>query len=806
MENTENIYFEEENIDIKKFLFRILKNWYWFAISLFITITVAYLINRYSEPIYSLNSTIVVRDDSKGKGLSGAEQMLDGMEMFRSRKNVYNEIGILQSYKLTNRALKELKDFEITYIKGGRRGIKEAKLYNKSPFIVHTDTSKVQQRGHPIFVTIISQDKYLLEINEGLDINKEMYFGEQFEHDSFNFNITLRNPEGFKLDENNSNKYYFLKNDLNALTNQYKGKLGITVNDKKGSILTLAISGYVADQEADYLNKLSEVYIRDGLEVKNKTAEKTIDFIDSQLNNIIDSLNVAENDLQDFRTENQVIDITKEGQAIYERLESYQDEEITLKIKVKYYEYLLSYITSKNNYSDVIVPSIMGISDPVLSATVNKLAQLNSEKTNLQFTVTESNSSMELLNAQINAARSELMENIKNLIENTQMTLTEVEKNISEIEKDLRSLPSTERQLIQIQRMFNLNNGIYNYLLEKRSEAGIARASNIADNRILDYAMAENAAKISPKSSLNYMVALVLGLMFPVVIILLLDFFNNKIVDKKDIENHTRVPILGGIGHNNFRDDTPVLLNPKSSLAESFRSLRTNIQYMGAEKEIKIIMVSSTISGEGKTFCAANLATIFSMSGKRTLLMGFDLRKPKIHKVFNISNDKGISSYLIGQDSLQEIIYPTTQDNLFIAPSGPVPPNPAELIETERMKTLIEFVKNEFDTVIMDTPPVAIVTDPILLTKYSDVNIFIVRQNYSNKNVVQLIDDLQHRIKFKKLGILINDIKLNGYFGYGYNYGYGYGYGYGYDQDYYGDDGGKSKFSRILDSFNWKKS
>ncbi len=806
MENTENIYFEEENIDIKKFLFRILKNWYWFAISLFITITVAYLINRYSEPIYSISSTIVVRDDSKGKGLSGAEQMLDGMEMFRSRKNVYNEIGLLQSYKLCNRTLKELDDFEISYIKVGRRGIKEAKLYNKSPFVVHYDTSKVQQRGHPAYVSIISHDKYLLEIDEGMSINKEMYFGEQLEHESFNFNITLRNPEYFELEENTSNRYYFVINDLNSLTNLYKGKLGITVNDKKGSILTLAISGYVAEQEADYLNKLSEVYILDGLEVKNKTAEKTINFIDSQLSNIIDSLNVAEDDLQNFRTQNQVIDISKEGQAIYERLGSYQDEQVMLKINLSYYEYLLDYISSKNNYSDVIVPSIMGISDPVLSATVNKLSQLNSEKTNLQFTVTETNSSMELLNSQIYATRAELIENIKNLIENTKNTLNEVGKNIIVIEKNLRSLPGTERQLIQIQRMFNLNNEIYNYLLEKRSEAAIARASNIADNRILDYAISENAAKISPKSSLNYMVALVLGLMFPVIIILLLDFFNNKIIDKKDIENHTKVPILGGIGHNNFREDAPLILNPKSSLAESFRSLRTNIQYMGIESKVKIIMVSSTISGEGKTFCATNLATIFSMSGKKTLLMGLDMRKPKIHKVFNISNDKGISSFLIGQDSFQDIIHPTSQENLFVAPSGPVPPNPAELIETEKMKSLMELVKNEFDTIILDTPPVAIVTDPILLARFSDVNIFIVRQNYSNKNVVQLIDDLQHRIKFKKLGILINDIKLNGYFGYGYNYGYGYGYGYGYDQDYYGEDGGKSKFRRVLDSFKGVKS
>ena len=550
MDNSENIYFQEENIDIKKFLYRILRNWYWFAIALFFTITAAYLINRYSEPIYSVNSTVIVRDDEKGKGLSGAEQMIDGMEMFRSRKNVQNEMGILQSYKLTNEALKQLKDFEITYIKVGRRGIKEAKLYNQSPFVVNIDSSIAQRRGYPIFVTIQSADKYLLEIDEGYAIQKEMYFGEQFESNEFNFNINLRNPEGYKLEEKTSNKYYFIINDLNSLTNQYKGKLSITVNDKKGSILTLTTQGYVAEQEADYLNKLGEVYRDYGLGEKNQTAENTINFIDSQLANILDSLDVAETDLQNFRTKNQVIDISKEGQVVFEKLEEYQSEKVRLDINLKYYEYLVSYIKEKSNYSDIIAPSIMGISDPVLAATMSKLIQLNSEKTSLQFTVRESNPSLELLNSQIHATKDELVENIENLIGNTEGTIIEIERKIDETEKQLKTLPGTERQLIQITRMFNLNNEIYNYLLEKRAEAGIARASNIPDNKILDEARAINAAKVSPKNSLNYMVALVLGLMIPVVIILLLDFFNNKIVDKKDIENHTKVSVLGGIGHN----------------------------------------------------------------------------------------------------------------------------------------------------------------------------------------------------------------------------------------------------------------
>ena len=390
MENSENIYFQEENIDIKKFLMRILGNWYWFAISLFITVTVAYLVNRYSEPVYSVTSTIIVRDDEKGKGLSGAEQMIEGMEMFRSRKNIYNEMGILQSYELTNRTLKDLENFEITYINVGRRGIKESKLYNRSPFVVNIDTSFTQRRAYPINVTLLSNEKYLLEIDEEMDIRREMKYGEQFIHEAFNFNIELRDPESFETREKASNKYYFIINDFNSLTNAYKGKLGITVNDKKGSILILTTQGYVAQQEADFLNKLGEIYILSGLEQKNRTAENTIEFIDSQLQDIAHELWIAENNLQEFRTENQVIDISKEGQMIFEKFEAYQSQKNTLDISLKYYDYLLNYIKGKSNFSDIVAPSIMGVNDPILTATLVKLGQLNTDKTNLEFTVTES--------------------------------------------------------------------------------------------------------------------------------------------------------------------------------------------------------------------------------------------------------------------------------------------------------------------------------------------------------------------------------------------------------------------------------
>lgn len=788
---TDHIY-QEENIDIKKFLFKMLSNWYWFALSLFLTITSAYLINRYSEPVYSVNSTIIVRDYEKGSGLIGAEQMIESLDMFSSRKNIQNEIGILKSYSLAQKVMKELDNFKITYVNVGRRGIAESKLYTQSPIIVKPDTSANQRYGYPVYITIISDTEYELKIDEEFNIKKRMKFGESFINEDFNFIIELRDKKNFFVENLSSGKYYFIINSLNSLTNSYRSKLGVGVTDKESSILTLSTQGYVAQQEVDYLNKLMEVFINSDLEEKNLTAVNTIKFIDDLLMEVDDSLASAESNLMQFRQSHKILDISREGSAIFEQIEALQQEKTQLSIKIKYYNYLLDYIESKSDFKDIIAPSIIGINDPVLMSLLTQLSDLYSEKTELLYTAKENNPLIDVAIRKLTSTREGLLENLGNLIYSTDIAMDDVERRINKVDIEIRKLPATERKLIRIERNFNLNNDIYTYLLEKRAEAGIAQASNIPNNKILDIARVNNATKVSPKNSMNYMIALVIGLAIPLVIILLFDYFNNKIIDKSDIENNTNVPILGTIGHNHDESDLPVHQNPKSSIAESFRSIRTSIQYLLPEKERNIISISSAIVSEGKTFVAANLSIIIAMSGKKTLLVGLDMRKPKIHKDFNVNNDVGLSTYLIRETSYEDVIRSTDIENLYIATSGPIPPNPAELIEKESMKEFFDKVRKEFDYVVLDTPPVAIVTDAILLTQYTDTNIFVIRQKYSSKSVIQYIDELFNKKDIKNLSLLVNDVKIPSYYGYGYGYyfgyDYGYGYGYGYGRGYYGDE------------------
>jgi capsular exopolysaccharide synthesis family protein len=321
-------------------------------------------------------------------------------------------------------------------------------------------------------------------------------------------------------------------------------------------------------------------------------------------------------------------------------------------------------------------------------------------------------------------------------------------------------------------------------MLEKRSEAEIAKASNVSGNRVIDKAEPFNSAMISPQATRNYLIAIILGFLLPGLYIFLADRFHNKIVDKKDIERGTSVPIAGFIGHNSTNGELPVIAKPGSSLSESFRTIRTNLKFYQKVEGKSIFSVTSTISGEGKTFVSLNLAAVLSLLGKRTLLVGMDLRKPKLDRIFNSSGNIGLSTYLIGESAYEDIFITTDINNMYFVPSGPVPPNPTELIESEKMKLFIEKAKQQFDYIIMDTPPVGIVSDALLLGNYADVNLFIIRQGFSFKSTLEYIQNIFLKKELKNLTIVVNDIHISGYYGYGLRYGYGFYEGYGYNYGY----------------------
>lgn len=361
MDSKQQVYLsEEEGIDIKKYIFLILNHWWWFAISVFVALTITYMINRYSQKIYQANCSLIIGEEGSEAG--SIENILDELSRVRNTKRkavVENEISVLKSYKMARLALEEL-DFDVTYTAVGRRGIAELQLYKQSPFIVLPDTSKSNATGYPIYITLLSKEKYLLTIDDKHDINRELRFGEKFNSADFNFTILLRDPAAFNFEGMTTVRNYFVFNDLNQLANQYLSMLNVKVNDEKGSILTLSMKGFVREQVSDYLNKLSEVYVRSNLEEKNQASVNTIKFIDEQLRGIVDSLESTGLKLQKFRAENKVIDMSKEGNFLLTQMESLQSDKAILDLKAHYYDYLLDYVNKRNDYSDLVAPSVVG--------------------------------------------------------------------------------------------------------------------------------------------------------------------------------------------------------------------------------------------------------------------------------------------------------------------------------------------------------------------------------------------------------------------------------------------------------------
>jgi tyrosine-protein kinase Etk/Wzc len=358
------------------------------------------------------------------------------------------------------------------------------------------------------------------------------------------------------------------------------------------------------------------------------------------------------------------------------------------------------------------------------------------------------------------------------------------------------------RNYLEIERRFNVVNGIYSFLLQKRSEASIVSASNVANSEVVDPAVAP-ANPFFPNYQLNYLVGGALGLIIPFLFIVIRELTFNRIETRGQLERITSIPIIGVIGHNEQSSNLAIMDKPKSIIAETFRSLRSNLQYFSTEKELQTILVTSGSSGEGKSFCSINLASIMAISGKKTILLGLDLRKPKLYDDFGLTNDLGVSNYLGGFVEMKDIIIHSDYNNLDLIFSGPVPPNPAELLMGTKMDALMSFLKETYDIIIIDTPPIGVVSDTFGLLKYSDINLYLVRHLYTEQDAIKPLNDYRERGMVQNIAIILNDFKSRTGYGYGYNYGYGYGYGYGnkYGGGYY-DENVKKQSKR----FSWTKS
>jgi tyrosine-protein kinase Etk/Wzc len=773
---------QEENIDLRAFFFRLFKYWYVFIITGVVALAGAYLYTRFITSVYQVNATLLIKQE---KSSLLDDKAFGGINL--KGKEIANEKAIIKSFSMMRETVKQL-DFAVSYFIEDRYSQNE--LYKSTPFIVEYDSLHQPLLGIEFELQFLSENKFKLEYEsdnvflyssedkkignaENISQSKIFSFGDEIKSENYSFRI-IKNPEYnyanfYNEEQYKSNQYSFIFNDLNKQALAYKAATDVELLEKDIDVYKLSLQGNNVNKITDFLNKLLEVYIYENLEGKNKTSQNTIKFIDSQLVEISDSLKFAETRLQDFKSANKVMDVSSQANNLFVELSGLQTEKAKLLSQKKYYNYLLKSIQGNSKYDDLMAPSTIGINDILLNKLVGEMITLSGQAIMISKNTTEKSPAMINIENNIENTKELIIKNVENIINATNISIKEIENRIAALEADARKLPKTQQMLFGFERRFKLNDAIYTFLLQKRAEAQIAQAASVPDAEIIDKARTEQATKKSIKYRTVYMIALLLGLIVPGGVIFLRDLINDRVMSRTDIEKITNIPFVGGIPQ--FKKPVVNAFNkyPKSPIAESFRSLYSNLQYMLQAKEKNVILITSSMPVEGKTFTAVNLASVFASFNKKTCLLSFDLRLPKIQKTFDSDNDTGVSTYLIKRSRIDEIIVNSDIENLDVIFSGPIPPNPVELIASKQAEELLSFLKSEYDTVILDSPPIGIVTDASMLSKYSDLNLFVIRQNLTKRKVLSdVLNDLRESDK-KKTGILFNGEKLKTY-GYKYDY------------------------------------
>ena len=755
--------------------------------SLIITFTIAYQVNIRKEKIYGLETLIVVKDENNQLFSSNTSLVFN---WGGTSDKVQTVITTLKSRSHNEIVVRNLQ-FYINYYKQGEYNLIDA--YGETPFKVVIDENKGQLANQLLKIKFLNQNQFELSTTFE-NATADLY------HYADNTTSSIRVPIGdfkrvFKINEkvelpflsfkltqdlmnlNNLKKEYFVKfSDFNATVANYKA-VDVETDIKGGSIIKIAKAGTNKARLVDFLNSTVKILKKRQLESKNQFATNTIQFIDSTLVDVERQMSEAEGELKNFRRDKNVYMLEGGGEALTSKLSEYDVQKDVVNRKLAYYNLLKNYLEKNNDYSKLPAPTVAGIEDPNIIANVSRLIELSKLRSEKAYMV-KNEKMFQDFDVEMDAVKKVLLNNIASSKSALQIDLSVLSRNINTAEGTISQLPEQQQDLIKFTRKFNLKDNIYTTFLEKRAEADIIRASNLSDIEFIDPAKDVGNGLIGPKTGVNYILALLMGLGIPFVIVFIKTLLDNSINTTEDIEKLTKIPIIGVIGKNVEIGNLAVFDKPKSAIAEAFRGIRSSLQFIYKKQKIqgsKIVMLTSSIGGEGKTFCTVNLATVFALSNKKTIIVGLDLRKPRIFDDFSIDNNVGTVNYLIGQKKLNEIIQQTHIPNLDVITSGPIPPNPAELIISDTMSELIDELKAIYDYIILDTPPVGLVSDALELAQYCDATLYIVRQNVTKKGMLSVVNEKHKRGELHNISIVLNDFQNKSKYGYGYNYGYGYG-------------------------------
>lgn len=783
-------FFENQNsFDFKGFLIKTASYWKWFLLGLILCLTIAHQINIRKQKIYSLDTTIAIKEQDNPLFTSNTSLIFNWGGASDQVQNIATTI----KSRSHNEFVVDKLQFYIDYLQEQEYFTED--VYGKTPFVVKIDKFKNQIYKTPINIKFISSYEYEVSIKslsnavsvmnystsiadtapyKSGDFVKRFKVGQNVTLPFLNWTLNIVNADTNYVGK----EYIIVFNSLDEIVSRYRN-IKIGIEDKAPSIIKLSLDGTNKFRIVDFLNETVRVLIKRQLDSKNLFAENTIKFIDTTLQTMEGDLRKNNADLKDFSRNKNITEIESGGDSFQAQILDLDRASDAVNRKLNYYNTLSNYLRSSTDYSKLPAPSVAGIDEPNIITNVAALIDLSVRRAEMSDYV-KSQVMYNKIDSEISSVKRVLLENIITAKSSIQFESSQVRGKISVAESKLTSLPEDKQEYLKIMRKYDLSNEIYQTYLQKRSEAQIVKAANLSDIQFIDPPKDIGGGLIGPRTGVNYVIAIFLGLLIPLIIVFLIFFINNSVQNTDDISSSTSIPLIGLVGVKQSDSNLAVFDKPKSALSESFRAIRSSLQFLYKKQKVsgsKTLMLTSSVSGEGKTFCSINIATVFALSEKKTVIVGLDLRKPKIFDDFDVKNDIGVVNYLIEQNTLEEVTKKTKIPYLDFISSGPIPPNPSELIMGDTMKRLIEELKDKYDYIILDTPPVGLVTDALELASFADVTLYVMRQNFTKKDMVNLLNNRVSRGELNNVSIILNGYENKAKYGAGYGYGYGYGYG-----------------------------
>ena len=770
------------NINVMEWVVRFLHYWYLFALGLAIAFSLAMLKNRRWIPSYYSYGTVIIKQATG----YGATSLMRGFSIDEGMSNVNNQVLTLRSYDLIGRAIDSLPFLDVEYITMGR--FKTRNLYHNTPFTI--ETTQVNERAYSILFRLDIQEDGLLTVSIDDDDSEnpmrvETHYGEFFETPYFAGYIL---PTQFLASKG---RMFFRFRSRESLITEFMNRMQLNFLQQSSTVLCIGLTSETPERDCEFINKLSDIFLLQNLERKNEQAENSIRFINEQLVVLQRSLETSEGEMTAFRQENRFVDVGSYASQLMSMISGYDQQVLQLRLKETYLDYLDNYLHESIEQGTVIAPASLGLNEQMLMGLVTQLNELQIQRGEL----TEKNVYYAKYTRDIENVKLTLAEVLKSMRKSLEIEKQDLKERYAEVEQNIQHLPEKELQMVAIERNYRIDDNYYTFFLQKRAESEIQKASNMPDNEILDRARTTSKLvneKVKKKTMTTF---LAVGFIIPLVLIILSELLNDKVRTPKEVDKLSKFRLIGTLRHARSQNPTLVKTSPRSGYAEMLRAMRTRIEFIVGRKEKLCICVTSAESGDGKTFMSTNLAALYGMTGKKTLLIDLDVRKPNVHTKLAVENGVGMTNYLIGECTEDELILHNENFDFDFIRAGAVPPNPGELIHSDKLHEFINKMREQYEYIVIDTSPIGQVPDALSLVADTDITIFVIRCLQTSKSFCSQALEALEEDYADKIHLVLSDIPTEGFHsGYGYGYGYGYGgrrqygygsrYGYGYGYGY----------------------